>query len=303
MVTHVAPGPATVGPTAVGPANIGPANIGPTNIGPINIGPANIGRGLRAWRERRRLSQMELALRAEVSTRHLSFVETGRAQPGRDLVLRLADELDIPLRERNTLLAAAGFAPVFERRGFDDAAFDPVRGIIDMTLERHKPFPAYVIDRYWTVVRSNAAVPELYDGVDPALMVRPVNAVRLLLHPKGMAPRIENFGVWWSHMIGEMRRHLDLTGDPKLEQLLREALSYATRPAGENAAVWTGGPAIPLVVRTRLGRLSFIGATTVFGSPVDVTLDEIALELMHPADAVTDQAVQQAVMAAAASAR
>lgn len=261
-------------------------------------GAPAIGDRLRDWRERRRLSQMALALQAEVSTRHLSFVETGRAQPGRALIVRLADELQIPLRERNGLLIAAGFAPVFEFRRFDDPSFDPVRTVIDITLERHKPFPAYLIDRQWNVVISNAAVPELVEGVDAELLRPPVNMVRMMLHPRGLAERIQNFGVWWSYLVAQIRRQIDLTADPRLEQLLRETLSYSTRPTDAAAYGEAGRPAVPLDISTRIGQLSFIGATTVFGGPLDATLDEIAIEALHPADAFTEEAVRRAVAAA-----
>lgn len=253
---------------------------------------ATVGEQLRTWRERRHFSQLALALQAEVSARHLSFVETGRAQPGRELILRLADELEIPLRERNALLIASGFAPVFEARSFDDPAFDSIRAIVDLTLERHKPFPAYLIDRHWNIVRSNSAVPALYEGVDAALMRPPVNVIRLVLHPGGMAHRILNYPVWRSHYLAQLRRQIQMTADAQLEFLLRESLAY---PAGDASAEdWTGGPSVPLLVQTRLGRLSFIGATTVFGSPADVTLEEVALEVLHPADAFTDAAVRMA---------
>lgn len=257
--------------------------------------PFTVGDRLRRWRERRHLSQLALAAQAGVSARHLSFVETGRAQPGRDTLLQLADELEIPLRERNVMLVAAGFAPVFQHRRFDDPSFDPIRAIVNITLERHKPFPAYVIDRHWNVVLTNAAVPELYEGVDEALMGPPVNVVRMMLHPGGLAPRIRNLPVWRSHLLAQMRRQIELTGDPQLERLLREALAYPA--SGAAAPEWTGGPAVPLEIQTRIGLLSFIGATTVFGSPVDVTLEEIALEVMHPADAFTEQAVRKAAQA------
>lgn len=257
-----------------------------------------LGQRLRGWRERRALSQMALALQADVSTRHLSFVETGRAQPGRDLILRLAEELEIPLRERNMLLAAAGFAAVFEHRPFDDASFDSVRAIIDVTLERHWPFPAFVIDRHWNVVRANGGVPALYEGIDASLLEAPTNVVRLMLHPLGMAPRVQHLPAWRSHFIVQMRRQFDLTGDPGLGSLLREALAWpgGMAPVDES----TGGPAMTLDIDTRIGRLSFISAITVFGSPVDVTLQEIALEVMHPANAFTDTAVREAEAARAA---
>ncbi|MFO6419858.1 helix-turn-helix domain-containing protein [Hylemonella sp. W303a] len=259
--------------------------------------PPTIGEHLRAWRERRHMSQLALAVQAEVSSRHLSFIETGRAQPGRELILRLADELDIPLRERNGLLMTAGFAPVFKARDFDDPAYDPLRAIVDLTLQRHKPFPAYLIDRHWNILRSNAAVPALFEGVDAALLRPPVNVIRLVLHPRGMAPRILNYAAWRSHYLTLLRRQIQMTADPQLEVLLRETLAYP----GGNHESWDGdgGPSVPLIVRTRLGQLSFIGATTVFGSPADVTLEEVALEVLHPADAYTDQAVQAAAVTVA----
>jgi transcriptional regulator with XRE-family HTH domain len=253
-----------------------------------------IGDRLRAWRERRGLSQLELSLRAEVSTRHLSFVETGRSRPGRELVLRIAEELAIPLRERNALLIAAGFAPVFQQRSFQDPSFDSVRGIIRLALETHKPFPAYVIDRYWNVVASNAAVPELYEGVAPELVRPPINVIRLMLNPKGMAPRIANFAAWWTHLLAQLRRQIDLTADPLLGRLLQEALSFPRPSAEECADIAADRVAIPLEITTSLGLLSFVSTTTIFGTPADVTLEEIALEVLYPADAFTEKAVRDA---------
>jgi transcriptional regulator with XRE-family HTH domain len=261
----------------------------------------SIGDHLRSWRERRRLSQLELSLRAEVSARHLSFVETGRAAPGRELVLRLGEELGIPLRERNTLLVAAGFAPIFQQRRFDDPSFDSVRAILDLALEKQKPFPAYVIDRHWTVVASNAAVPELYEGVAPELVRPPINVIRLMLNPRGMAPRIVNFAAWRTHLLAQVRRQLSLTADPFLEGLLREALAFPAGKADDAGQAAIEGPAMLLEVETRLGCLSFLGATTVFGTPADVTLEEIALEILYPADAFTDKTVRAAAAAPAAA--
>ena len=256
-----------------------------------------IGDRLRAWRERRRLSQMEVSLRAEVSARHLSFVETGRARPGRELILRLAEELQIPLRDRNALLVSAGFAPVFQQRPFSDRSFDSVRAILELALETHKPFPAYVIDRHWTVVASNSAIPEMYEGVAPELLRPPINVIRLMLDPRGMASRIVNFTAWRVHLLAQLRRQLSLTADPVLERLLREALAYPGGSADDGRSADDGhaavdGPAMPLEVATRFGRLSFMGATTVFGTPADVTLEEIALEVLYPADAFTEKTVR-----------
>jgi transcriptional regulator with XRE-family HTH domain len=260
-------------------------------------GPRRIGDHLRTWRERRRLSQLELSLRAEVSARHLSFVETGRAAPGRELILRLGAELEIPLRERNTLLVAAGFAPIFQHRRFDDPSLGSVRTILDLALEKQKPFPAYVIDRHWMVVASNAAVPALYEGVARELLRPPINVIRLMLDPRGMAPRIVNFAPWRTHLLAQLRRQLSLTADPFLAGLLREALAFPAGKADDRHHAALEGPAILLVVETRLGRLSFLGATTVFGTPADVTVEEIALEMLYPADAFTDEAVHAAAAA------
>jgi transcriptional regulator with XRE-family HTH domain len=254
--------------------------------------PTSIGETLRRWRELRALSQLELSLRAEVSTRHLSFVETGRAVPGRDLLLRLADELAMPLRERNTMLVGAGFAPVFAHRRYSDPEFDPIRTIVQATLAAAWPFPAYLIDRHWNIVASNAAIPELFEGIAPKLLEPPVNVVRLMLHPQGMAPRIRNLGVWRAHYLHALTRQLRLSIDPVLERLLREVQDYPASPAEpEDAAHHI---AVPLVVDTRLGQLSFLSATTVFGEPLDVTLEEIALEQLYPSDAATESAVRAA---------
>jgi len=261
-------------------------------------GSRSIGDHLRGWRERRHLSQLELSLRAEVSTRHLSFVETGRAAPGRELILRLGEELQIPLRERNTLLVAAGFAPIFQQRRFDDPSLDSVRTILDLALENQKPFPAYVIDRHWTVVASNASAPVLYEGVAPELVRPPINVIRLMLDPRGMAPRIVNFTAWRTHLLAQVRRQLSLTADPLLESLLREALAFPAGKMNDDGHAPIEGPAMLLRVETRLGRLSFLGATTVFGTPADVTLEEIALEVLYPADAFTDKTVRAAAAAA-----
>jgi len=255
--------------------------------------PTPVAATLRTWREQRGLSQMELSLRAEVSTRHLSFVETGRAAPGRDLILRLADELAVPLRERNTLLVAAGFAPVFAHRRYADPEFDPIRSIVRQTLATAWPFPAYLIDRHWNIVASNAAVPELFEGCRADILAAPVNVVRLMLHPQGMAPRIRNLGVWRAHYLNALARQMQFSLDPVLERLRAEALAYPGAPPTA-ADAEAGRLAVPLEVDTSLGRLSFLSATTVFGEPLDVTLEEIALEQLYPANAETERLVRAA---------
>ena len=198
-----------------------------------------IGDALRKWRQFRRLSQLDLALRAEVSTRHLSFVETGRAQPGRALIARLCEELEVPLRERNLLLLGAGFSPSFGAAKLDDPEFETIRSLMAMTLERQKPYPGFVIDRHWSVLMSNAAIPALYEGVAPKLLQGQINVVRLVLHPEGMAPRVRNLSVWRSYYTRRLRRQIELTSDPVLIQLLQEVQSYpALRAHDEVAPQW-----------------------------------------------------------------
>jgi transcriptional regulator with XRE-family HTH domain len=252
------------------------------------------GRHLRDWRGRRRLSQLELSLRSNVSARHLGFVEIGRAAPSRSLVLRLAEELDVPLRERNVWLVAAGFAPSFADRALDDPSLDAVRSAIDATIEAHKPFPAFAIDRRWNIVASNAALPELYEGVLPELLKRPVNVLRLTLHPGGLAPRLLNLDEWADHLLARLRRELELTADPRLEALLREAetLHKPASRARRSEPADSHALAIPFRIQTRLGPLSFFSTVTVFGTPVDVTVSEIALEMLYPADPETNARVR-----------
>ncbi len=254
-----------------------------------------VGAQLREWRQRRRLSQLALACDVEMSTRHLSFVETGRSTPSRATILRLADRLAVPVRDRNVLLVAAGYAPVFPERALDDPALERPRQLIGVMLEAQKPYPAFALDRHWRVVASNAALPELYVGVAEPLLKPPLNGIRLTLHPDGMAPRIVNLGEWREHMLARLRHQIDLTADPVLIELLREILDYPA-PAADHANGGDTPPdaiAVPFRVRTNAGVLSFLSTTTVFGTPVDVTLAEIALESFYPADAATVETVQR----------
>src|SRR4029079_15075603 len=165
----------------------------------------------RQWRQRRRLSQRDLACDAGISTRHLSFVETGRAQPSLDMLLHLSEQHDVPVRERNVLLVAAGYAPIFPERPLEDPALAAARAAVDLVLERQKPYPAFALDRHWRIVASNSALPELYDDVAADLVKRPVNAMRLSLHPRGLAPRIINLGEWRAHLLFRLRRQVELT--------------------------------------------------------------------------------------------
>ncbi len=274
---------------------------------------APVGAQLRQWRTRRRLSQLELALAADVSTRHLSCVETGRAAPSREMVLRLARRLDVPLRERNRLLTAAGFAPMFAARPLDDPAMAAARAVVERVLRAHEPFPALAVDRHWNVVVQNRAVALLLEGVEPALLAPPVNALRLALDPRGMAPRIVNFAAWRAHVLGRLAQQIAASGDAALRALADElaSLDVASARSSREDDDGHGTPGhaaaepalvVPLVLETRLGTLSFISTTTVFGTPVDITLAELALESFFPADAATAAALQEVASAAAAAA-
>lgn len=248
-----------------------------------------VGDLLREWRQRRRMSQMDLALDAEISTRHLSFVETGRAAPSREMVLHLAESLDIPLRDRNVLLVAAGFAPVFPERRLDDPGLEAARRAVDLVLAGHEPYPAVALDRHWTIVAHNRAIAPFLEGCAPELLTPPINMARLSLHPQGIAPRIENLGEVRAHVLARLRRQIELTADPVLEALLAEASAWPVpfsqphpRKGQEAAELF-----IPVRLRTSAGLLTLISATTVFGTPVDVTLAELAIETFLPADAET----------------
>jgi transcriptional regulator with XRE-family HTH domain len=256
--------------------------------------PLPVGGLLRQWRQRRRLSQLDLACDAGISTRHLSFLETGRAQPSRDMVLLLSEQLDVPIRERNVLLVAAGFAPIFPERALDDPALAAARAAIDLVLDRQKPYPAFALDRHWRIAASNAALPELYEDVAPELLQPPVNALRLSLHPRGLAPRIANLAEWRGHLLYRLRRQVELTADAALIELLREVSAY---PGGSHPPAQTSllehEIVVPFRIKTAGDILSFFSLTTVFGSPVEVALSELALELFFPADDATDAAVRR----------
>jgi transcriptional regulator with XRE-family HTH domain len=253
--------------------------------------PQPIGSLLRNWRKLRRLSQLDLAADADISTGHLSFIETGRSQPSREMVLRLAEQLEVPLRERNVLLMAAGFAPEFPERSLDDAALQAARQAVDWLLTGHEPYPALAIDRHWTLIASNQAVPPLLAGVDPSLLAPPVNVLRLSLHPAGLASRTANYAQWRSHLLTRLRRQINTTADPTLVGLMNELSGYpAPSNAGPGATAADGeyaGVLVPFQLATEHGILSFISTTTIFGTPVDVTLSELALESFFPADAAT----------------
>jgi transcriptional regulator with XRE-family HTH domain len=260
------------------------ATVGYTGVGPL----------LREWRERRRLTQLELALESGVSARHVSFVETGRSKPGRDMLLRVADQLEIPFRERNELLLAAGHAPAFPERRFDDAELEPVRAALDRILAAHEPYPAIAFDRMWDLVAANAPMAALAEQLDiePALLEPPINVLRIGLHPRGLAPLIVNLGDWRAHFLERLARQVVITGDPALRALMEEIASY---PGGDADAADRDARDMLGPVRFRApggGEWSFFGMFAGFDTPFEVTTSELAAELMFPADRATSKILE-----------
>lgn len=249
--------------------------------------PLPVGEQLREWRQRRHLSQLDLANLAEISSRHLSFVETGRSLPSRAMLLRLSDRLDVPLRERNRLFTAAGYAPVYGERRLDDPALGAARRAIDIVLRGHEPYPALAIDRHWQMQAANRALAPFLKGVAPELLEPPVNVLRLSLHPEGVAPRIANLGQWRAHLLHRLRQQVEATGDPVLDALLQELLGYPAPDDGGDDGHDPSNYIVPMRMRSEVGELSFISTTTVFGTPVEVSLSELAIESFFPADAKT----------------
>ena len=251
---------------------------------------SRVGPLLREWRQRRRLSQLDLALDADVSTRHLSYVETGRSRPSAEMVLHLAERLDVPLRERNQLLLAAGYAPAYGQRDLDEPAMGPVREALDRVLAGHEPYPALAVDRHWGLVAMNRAVGVLLAGVAAHLLEPPVNVLRLTLHPEGMAPRIVNLPEWRAHLLERLGREAVATGDPALAALHEE---LAALPGGAGVAADVGAIAVPL--RLRDPELTLISTVTTFGTAVDVTVAELAVEAFFPADEATAERLRELV--------
>jgi transcriptional regulator with XRE-family HTH domain len=250
-----------------------------------------IGTLLRDWRVRRRMSQQDLALEAGVSARHVSFVETGRLKPSADMVIQLAEHLEVPLRDRNTLLLAAGFAPAYAQRDLDEPEMGPVREAIDRVLRGHEPYPAVVVDRHWGLVAANRAVPLLIGGAADHLLEPPVNVLRLSLHPEGMAPRIANLGEWRAHLLDRLGRQAVVSGDPALFALHEELAGYPGGEGGHVPDLEAGAIAVPLRLRTDDGELAFISTATTFGTATDVTVSELAIESFFPADDATARAL------------
>ena len=245
----------------------------------------HVGDHLREWRQRRHLSQLDLAGDAEISARHLSFVETGRAAPSRDMVLKLAERLAVPLRERNVLLVAAGFAPAFPQRSLDDPALKSARAAIDLVLQAHEPNPALAYDRHWNLVSANRMVMPLLQGVPARLLRQPFNILRLAFHPEALAARTVNLGEWCSHLLERLHRQCEATADAELIKLYSELKAYPI-PA-RSAPLPADSVAIPFKIRFGDETLSFMSTTMIFGTPVDFTLSELALETFFPADDLT----------------
>jgi transcriptional regulator with XRE-family HTH domain len=255
---------------------------------------APFGQLLRRRRTQAGSSQMALALRSDVSTRHLSWLETGKAQPSRAMVLRLAEQLDLPLRERNVWLTTAGFAPLYRDTPLDAA---PMHALIQQLLDAHEPSPALAVDRHWNLVASNRLVPALLQQVAPLLMTPPINVLRLSLHPQGLAPLIDNFPAWRGHVLARLRRQLHITGDADLAQLYAELSTMNAAAAASADEVLAEASindvAVPLRLRSPWGPLNFITTITVFGAPHDVSLSELAIETLLPADASTAQTLRR----------
>jgi transcriptional regulator with XRE-family HTH domain len=254
--------------------------------------PLHIGDHLRDWRQRRHLSQLDLAVDAEISARHLSFVETGRASPSREMVLKLAERLDVPLRERNVLLVAAGYAPAFPQRSLDDPMLKSARQAIDLVLKAHEPNPALAYDRHWNLVTANRMVAPLLDGIPERLLGQPFNILRLAFHPEALAARTVNIAEWCGHLLERLHRQCEATADPELLKLYDDLKSYPL-PARSAPLPPDNNVAIPLKLRHDGEVLSFISTTMVFGTPVDITLSELALETFFPADDFTAERMRK----------
>jgi transcriptional regulator with XRE-family HTH domain len=255
---------------------------------------SRIGPLLRDWRRRRRMSQLDLALAAGVSARHVSFVETGRSRPSADMVVQLAEHLEVPLRDRNALLLAAGYAPAYAQRDLDEPEMGPVRDAIDRVLRGHEPFPAIVVDRHWGLVAQNRAVPLLVAGAAAHLLEPPVNVLRLSLHPEGMAPRIANLAEWRAHLLDRLGRQAVVSGDPALFALHEELAAYpGDGTPAPSPDLEAGAIAVPLRLRAGDDELAFISTATTFGTATDVTVSELAIESFFPADAATARALEE----------
>jgi transcriptional regulator with XRE-family HTH domain len=257
-----------------------------------------VGSLLRQWRERQRLTQLELALEAEISARHLSFVETGRSKPGREMLLRILEQLKVPFREQNRILLAAGHAPAYPERSLDDPDLAPVREALDVILSSHEPYPAVVVDRLWNMVTVNSAMLALAQGfeVDPELLDPPINVIRLGLHPRGLGPLFINLGDWHAHWLRRLERQLAATGDKQLASLIEEVAGYPVPESAHDSPSQVAAEELLGPVRVRIpdgDALSFFGMFAGFDTPFEVTTSELAIELLFPADRTTAEALHE----------
>lgn len=249
----------------------------------------SVGALLRSWRERRGISQLELAGRADSSSRHISFIETGRSRPSEEMVLRLADHLDVPVRERNSLLLAAGYAPKFTQTPLDDPAMSALREGLERLLTGYEPYPALVVDSTYTVVAANRGIAMLLDGIPEHLLAPPLNAMRLTLHPEGLAPRIHNLKEWRGHLLAQMERQIALARSAPLRALYEEVAAYPVpdRPGDGEPEEPVPYFALPLRIEHGGEILSFVSSISTFNTPMDVTVAELAIETFLPADPAT----------------
>ncbi|MEU8618448.1 helix-turn-helix transcriptional regulator [Streptomyces sp. NPDC048623] len=254
-----------------------------TGVGPL----------LRGWREQRRLSQLELALRADSSARHISFIETGRSRPSEEMILRLAEHLDVPVRDRNSLLLAGGYAPRYAESALDAPELETLREGIERLLQGYEPFPALVVDGSYTVVAANRGIQLLLAGLPEHLLTPPLNAMRITLHPEGLAPRIRNLREWRGHLLAQMERQIGLARSQALRALYEEVAAYPLPDAGVADPDDREDPepypyfALPLRIEHDGRVLSFVSSISTFNTPMDVTVAELAIETMLPADPAT----------------
>lgn len=262
--------------------------VGHRYLGEMNGNTRSFGEHLKSWRKTRRKSQLDLACDAEISSRHLSFLETGRSEPSREMVLHLGHHLGVPSRAQNAMLLAAGFAPVFPDRPLDDPAMDLAREAVERVVHGHSPYPALAVDRHWNLVTANYTVGRMIEGLDPVLMEPPVNVLRISMHPDGLAPRILNMAQWGAHLLARLQQQIDASGDPFLIALKEELAGYyrihaktEVLPPDYQSVV------LPFEMESPVGPLSLFTTTTVFGTPVDITLSELAIESFFPANPQT----------------
>jgi transcriptional regulator with XRE-family HTH domain len=258
-----------------------------------------VGPLLREWRKLRRRTQLDLALDAGISARHLSFVETGRSKPSPEMVLLLAEQLEVPVRERNQLLLAAGHAPAIPEHSIGDPELAPVREALDLILTAQEPYPAVVVDRDWNLVAANSAMAALAAWVDPALLEPPVNVMRVGLHPRGLARWTINLGEVRAYFLGRLARQVAITGDADLAALLEEVTGYPA-PEHEHEQDRTADTAASQILTPLMrmrspdgDELSLFATVATFGTATEVTTSELSIELTFPADAATAEALQK----------